>query len=206
MARALDDLEDRPQADARPRRRARSNEPYRPEPARDFPACPPERTERTWRVVRQFVEAGEEYGVRRIGPWFFAKELVATINNSRIFMEFTKAYGEDLAEDMLGRMIQLFFRHYVDRGTSRNRTIDLFLDRYWDDLFDQAKTQYTTERIEQMATIGTLPIHERQAYRSLRNDLEYQAAQQEIRIRGKIEEDLAVVDTGLEVDEAEQQS
>lgn len=206
MARALDDLEDRPQAEARPRRRTRSNEPRRPDPARDFPECPPERTERTWRVTRLFVETGEASQVRRISPWFFAKELAATINNSRIFLDFIRDHGEDLAEDMLGRMIRLFFRHYIDGRTSRSLAIDLFLDQYWDDLFDQAKTEYTTERIQQKTADGTLKVHPKQHYRSLLNDPDYQAAQQDIRVDAKLEEDLAVVDAALADGGAKQQS
>jgi hypothetical protein len=91
----------------------------------------------------------------------------------------------------------LFFRYYADRGVSKTRTIDLFLDQYWDDLFDQAKTQYATDRIQQEAAAGTLKVHPKQNYRSLLNDEEYQDAVRDIRVRAKLEADLAESDPEL---------
>jgi hypothetical protein len=142
-------------------------------------------------LTRQFVEAGDEFGVRRISPWYFAKELAATINASRPVLDFIVANGQDLAEDIFGRMIRLFWKHYIDHGTGKSKAVDLFLDQYWNDLFDQAKTQYTTDLIQHDIADGTLKVHPKQHQRSLLNDDEYQAAQQEIRIAARLKEDLA---------------
>lgn len=190
MSIGLGELDDKPRREAAPRpSRIR---PGQVQPARDgFPPCPAEFPDRTWRLTRQFVEAGDEFGVRRISPWYFAKEFAGTIKHSPPVMEFILANGQDLAEDIFGRMIRLFWKHYVDSGTSKTRVLDLFLEEYWLDLFDQAKTQYTTDLIQRDRAAGTLKVHPQQDVRSLLKDADYQTAQEEIRVQEWTKEDLA---------------
>lgn len=195
LALVQDDLEGRSRPSGRPDRPRRSNpepERRRSVPVLDFPECPADRSERTWRLTRQFIEAGEATGMRRVvSPWVFARELAATIKASRPVLDFIAANGQDLAEDIFGRMIRLFWRDYVTHGIGRSMAVNLFLDDYWDDLFDQAKTQYTTDRIQEQIARGTLKVHPKRNYHSLLNDADYQATLADLRVHDKLESQLS---------------
>lgn len=195
QARALSDLDDKPRPEARPR--ARQSGHTRPIPP-DFPECPAERSERTWRLVRLFVETGEAYGrVRVVSPWHLGKELAAKINADRDILDFIKEHGQDFTQDLLSRMIRIYWKHYVTDSMSRTQVLNEYLDDYWDDLWDQAKTEYATDCFQRLDAEGKLKTTPHLIYRddpgpgSLLNDAEYQAALQDIRTTAKLREQVA---------------
>lgn len=191
QARALDDLDDRPTPGppaSRPRGR-RSGE-SRAVPL-DFPECPPDRGERTWRLVRLFIETGETYGrTRVVSPWLLGKELAARLSTDNDVSAFIAEYGADWAEDILTRMIRIYWRDYVDSSTSRTMVVNQYLDDYWADLFDQAKTQYATDEFQRLEAAGMLKTKPHQGFQSLLNDPEYQAAMRDIKVEGQLREQL----------------
>lgn len=188
QARALDDLADRSPSEAKPR------SPGRRQPAAgppDFPECPPDRGPRTWRLVRLFIETGEVYGrTRVISPWQLGKELTAKISSHPPVQHFIVEYGGDWAEDILGRMIRIYWRDYIDSGMRRTAVVNQFLDDYWDDLFDRAKTQYATDEFQRLEAAGQLKTSPHMGFRSLLNDGEYQEALRDIQVDAKLREQL----------------
>jgi len=177
QGRALDDLDERPSAE--PRTGSGRT------PARwtheDFPPCPAERSEKTWRLVRLFVEIAKANGrVRVVSPWQLGEDLAFKINHDTAILAFIKDHP-DLAEDILGRMVKIYFEHYVTDGMSRRAVVDQYLDDYWEDLFDQAKTQYATDEIQRLDAAGQLKTVPRTRRQSLMNDVGYQAALQDLR-------------------------
>jgi hypothetical protein len=189
-----DEFDDRPRPEAPPRpNRIRPGEhTQRPAtPHIDFPACPPERTERTWRLVRLFVQTGEAYGrTRVVSPWLLGKELAAKINHDHDVLAFIAEYGQDLAEDILARMIRIYWRDYVDSGMSRTAIVNQFLDDYWSDLFDRAKTQYATDEFARLEAAGKLKTTPHRGFQSLMNDAEYQEALRDIAVDTKLQQQL----------------
>lgn len=193
LALAQDALEDRPRAEPQSRsRRPRSGERRQaPGPPPDFPECPPDRGQRTWRLVRLFVETGEAYGrTRVVSPWLLGKELAAKISTDRDVTRFLAEYGGDWTEDILSRMIRIYWRDYVDDATSRTMIVNQYLDDYWADLFDRAKIQYATDEFQRLAAAGQLKTKPHKGYRSLLNDDEYQTALREIDVEAKLRQQL----------------
>jgi hypothetical protein len=201
-----DELEDRPRSEALPPRPVRNRPGERPRPAvppPGFPECPPERGERTWRLVRLFIETSEAYGrVRVVSPWRLGEELATKIKTDGPVSKFVAEYGADWAEDILARMIRIYWEHYVDDGMSRTAIVNQFLDDYWPDLFDQAKTQYATDEIQRLDAAGKLKTVPKTHWHSLAGDSDYQAALQDLRVMEKLR---AEVDQ-LETEEDEPQS
>jgi hypothetical protein len=207
LALAQQGLEGDPQSEHPPRPRGRRPGEYRsaaaPPPA--FPECPADRTERTWRLVRQFIETGEACGrTRVVSPWLLGKELSAKINIDRQVLEFVADNGHEMSDDVLSRMIEIFWKHYVTSSMSRTQILNEFLDDYWSDLFDQAKMAYATDYFRRLHAEGKLHTtphliqREHPENYSLGNDEEYQAALQRIRVAAKLR-DLVVdqpVDSG----------
>lgn len=193
LALAQDALDDRPRPEAPARsRRSRPAERRQPTaPPPDFPECPPDRGERTWRLVRLFVETGEAYGrTRVVSPWLLGKELAAKINTDSGVRRFIAEYGGTWAEDILSRMIRIYWRDYVDSQTSRTMLVTQYLDDYWSDLFDQAKIQYATDEFQRLDAAGQLKTTPHKGYRSLLNDAEYQDALKEIDVEAKLRQQL----------------
>ncbi len=194
LALVQEELEGKTRREAPPRPRGRL--PGEPRPATppvhpDFPACPPERTERTWRLVRLFVQTGEAVGrTRVVSPWLLGKELASKINHDHDILRFIDEHGQDLAEDILGRMIRIYWRDYVDTGMSRNVVVNHFLDDYWADLFDRAKTQYATDEFQRLEAAGQLKTTPHRGFRSLMNDTEYQEALRDIDVDAKLKHQL----------------
>jgi hypothetical protein len=181
MSLSLEDLE--PKGTGLPR----SSRQHRAAPPPDFPPCPPERGENNWRLVRLFIETGEANGrTRVISPWLLAKELAARISADPVVLKFISDQGAEMAEDILSRMIRLYWRFYVDSGMSRTAIVNQYLDDYWDDLFDQAKTEYTTDLIQADIAAGTLKVIPHREVRSLQNDAEYQAALENLRVEERL--------------------
>ena len=199
----LDDLE-HPHPD-RASRTAGSARRTAPPP--DFPECPPERSERTWRLVRLFVETGEAYGrTRVISPWQLGKDLAVKINHDRAILSFIWANGQDLAEDILGRMVKIYWQHYVDDGMSRTAIVNQYLDDYWEDLWDQAKTEYATDEIQRLDAAGQLKVMPKTHWHSLANDTDYQAALQDLAVMEKLQESSAAVVRPVESQGPDRQS
>lgn len=211
LALAQQGLESPPQPEPPPRPRGRRPGEYRPAtpPAHPaFPDCPADRTERTWRLVRQFIEAGEAYGrTRVVSPWLFGKELSTKINTDRQVLAFIAANGHEMSDDVLGRMIEIFWKHYVTDKMTRTKILNEFLDDYWSDLFDQAKTAYATDYFQRLDAEGKLHTtphliqREHPENYSLGNDEEFQAALQRIRVAAKlreqvVEHQLASIESG----------
>lgn len=197
LALAQSELEDRRQP-SEPRPRSRRPGDPRPTTPPAFPECPPDRTERTWRLVRLFIETGEAYGrTRVVSPWLLGKELSAKINTDRQVRKFIAANGHAISDDVLGRMIEIFWRHYVTDSMTRTQVLNEFLDDYWTDLFDQAKTAYATDYFQRLDAEGKLHTtphliqREHPENYSLGNDEEYQSALQSIRVAAKLREQVA---------------
>jgi hypothetical protein len=216
LALVQQELEGRSQSEPAPRPRGRRPGEYRPAaaPPPAFPECPPDRTERTWRLVRHFIETGEAYGrTRVVSPWLFGKELSAKINTDRQVLAFIAANGHEMSDDVLGRMIEIFWKHYVTSSMTRTQILNEFLDDYWADLFDQAKTAYATDYFQRLDAEGKLHTtphliqREHPENYSLGNDEEYQAALQKIRVAAKLREQVAEHQLAtVESEDAEQQS
>lgn len=216
LALAQQGLEGDPQPQAAPRPRGRRPGEYRPAaaPPPAFPECPADRTERTWRLVRQFIETGEAYGrTRVVSPWMLGKELSAKINTDRKVLEFIAANGHEVSDDVLSRMIGIFWKHYVTDSMTRSQVLNEFLDDYWADLFDQAKTAYATDYFQRLDAEGKLHTtphliqREHPENYSLGNDEEYQDALQRIRVAAKLREQVAEHQlASVESEDLEQQS
>jgi hypothetical protein len=187
QGRALDDLDERPASADRPSRSGRA--PARPH--EDFPPCPAERSENTWRLVRLFAETGKANGrLRVVSPWQLAEDLAFKINHDDTILAFIKDHP-DLVEDILGRMIKLYWQHYVTDGMSRRAIVDQYLDDYWEDLWDQAKTQYATDEIQRLDAAGQLKVVPKVHRQSLMNDVGYQAALQDLRTEERLRAELS---------------
>lgn len=153
-----------------------------------FPERPADIPERVWRLTEHWLACGEQAGMRRAAsPWYFGKELTATIKASRPIHQLIADFGGALVEDLIRRMVELFWQDYVDSGNTRSQVLNLFLDDYWETLLAHAKTQYTTELIQHDLVAGTLKVRSGQALRSLLQDEAYQAALQDLRTRAKLQ-------------------
>ena len=182
-----DELDDRPPPSEAPPRSATPRPRRTAAPPPDFPECPPERSERTWRLVRLFIETGEAYGrTRVISPWQLGKDLAVKINHDQAILSFIQANGQDLAEDILGRMIKIYWEHYVDDGMSRTAIVNQYLDDYWSDLFDQAKTDYATDEIQRLEAAGELKTIPAKHWHTLANDVDYQDSLQDLGVMDKL--------------------
>jgi hypothetical protein len=191
LSLAQNELEDRPQPEERPRRSWRAPSQPKPQQHHDFPPCPPERTERTWRLVRLFIETGKAYGrTRVVSPWQLAEDLVTKIKHDQQIWAFIRQHGNDLTEDLLGRMIRIYWQHYVDEHMTRNAIVNQFIDDYWTDLWDQAKTQYATDEIQRLDAAGQLKTVPGNQYGSLANDTDYRNALQELRVEERLRSQL----------------
>jgi hypothetical protein len=90
-------------------------------------------------------------------------------------------HAGEVVEDLMRRMVEFFWRDYIDVSTTRSQAVNLFLDEYWEDLWDRAKTQVQVEHIKAAIAAGTLKTKPKVERRSLLNDPEYQAARREAR-------------------------
>lgn len=198
-----DELDERPRPE--PNRPPRGRRPDEPRPARtydDFPPKPDNRSERTWRLVKLFIQTAGQHGrVRVVSPWQLAEDLVVKINNDPAIVAFMKAHGEDLVEELFGRMVRIYWDRYVDGGTSRSGIVNGFLDDSWTDLWDQAKTQHATDEIQRLDAAGKLKAVPAPHWHSLANDVDYQAALQDLRVN-----ELLVSKEQLESGSADRQS
>lgn len=204
-----DELDGRSRSEAPPRPRRFRPGDARQAPARthdDFPPCPAERSENTWRLVRLFVETGKAYGrTRVVSPWQLGEDLAFKINHDRAILEFVRDH-RDLLEDLLSRMIRIYWKHYVTDRMSRTQILNEYLDDYWADLWDQAKTEYATDEIQRLEAAGQLKTIPRNLAGSLQNDAEYQAVLADLRTDERIRAQLSNSNHQLESDQPEPQS
>lgn len=196
LALSLDDLDDKPQHESKTRTQ------HRPASPPDFPPCPPERSENTWRLVRLFVETGKAYGrTRLVSPWQLGEDLAFKINHDRAVLEFIRDHA-DLVDDLLSRMIRIYWEHYVDDRMSRTAIVNQYLDDYWDDLWDQAKTEYATDEIKRLEAAGQLRSVPAPNWHSLANDADYQSALQDLRTEERLRAELSNQLNNLNPDES----
>ena len=125
-----------------------------------------------------------------VSPWLLGKELAAKLHTDSDVVKFIADYGPDWAEDILSRMIRIYWRDYVDSGMSRTQIVNQYLDDYWVDLFDRAKTQYATDEFQRLEAAGQLKTTSHKGFQSLMNDEEYQAALREIDVEAKLRQQL----------------
>jgi hypothetical protein len=154
-----------------------------------FPERPAEIPERVWRLTEHWLLCGEQSGIRRAAsPWYFAKELKATIKASGPVQQLIRRHGGDVVEDFIRRMVEMFWRDYVDSGNTRSQAVNLFLDDYWDDLVDRIKTQLSVEKIKSKIEDGTVKVTPKAEPGSLLNDAGYQAARTNLKAQAYLEQ------------------
>lgn len=118
---------------------------------------------------------------RAVYPWYLGKELAKTIWNYRPIRKMIRARGDDVVEDLVRRMSELFWRDYIDAGTTRSQVLNLFLDDYWEDLWDRVESDARLKRTLARMEAGILKPVPNPVTGSLLNDPGRQAVLAEIR-------------------------
>jgi hypothetical protein len=147
-------LDDDPDPDQRPHRTPRS-QPRRSTGPRDIPRAsrntrPDEVTERMWGLAGQWLELGEARLGQRpaINLPEFAKRFAAKVNSDRELLSWAwKVYpgsrwstGADFVNDVIVRMIELFWDHLTVEQTNTPSLQFAFLEDEWDEWAYQALT------------------------------------------------------------------
>lgn len=148
--------------------------------------------ERTWRLVRLFIETGESHQrYRVIYDQALGRMLASQIRTSPPVAKFLAAYGPDWTEDILARMIRIYWRDYVDPGSTNSQIIRGYIEDLWPDLWELARTQYATDEFQRLEAAGQLKTRPyRVPSTSLQYDGEYLAATQEIRVQAALRREL----------------